>query len=573
MTRTDTGAVGVGAVERGVLEPLALDYAPWDFAASASVSVRADNVARIAGLRERGYEIGEGCMVSRFAAVHPERLRLGDRSYVAAHAHVTGDVEVGADCSLNVGVALRGRVRLGRAVRVGAGTSVLGFDHGFERTDLEIHEQPHTSEGVEIGDDVWLGAHVVVLDGVRVGPHAIVGAGAVVTKDVPAWAVAVGNPARVVRSRAPGSAPGTSPGSGSGSGEGALGALGEAARRDLPGMLTAAWDDDARVAGEQGAYRDAGGSPTVRAHTDAVELADLLLGTVPPQLTADEHARRLRALQDPATGAVDEHGDGPSGEGTRAYHVLAVGYALDLLGTSFAHPLALASVEAARVPGLLRDLPWHDDAWGAGASIDALGTALTWERRSGRPVPSGLAEALIGWLTLHLDPGTGLWGPPSDLLHAVNGTYRLVRGTFAQWGLTVPYPEARIDAVLRRAAQLDLRAAGADDTTMCDLLDVAHLLRGAAADRPGHRAADVRAAASGVVGRLAAAWVPGSGLAFRVGDAPSLKATELGLAAAWNAADLLGRADALGFRPRGVHRPGPALTPAELADAGTVLRC
>ncbi len=140
-------------------------------------------------------------MVSRLAAVHPDTLSLGDRSYVAAHAHVSGDVSIGDDCSVNVGAAVRGKVSTGRAVRIGSYSALLGFNHGFESTEIEIFEQPLTSTGIALGDDVWLGSHVVVLDGVRIGSHAVVGAGSVVTRDVPAWAVAVGNPARVVRDR------------------------------------------------------------------------------------------------------------------------------------------------------------------------------------------------------------------------------------------------------------------------------------------------------------------------------------------------------------------------------------
>src|SRR5690606_25385501 len=101
----------------------------------------------------------------------------------------------------NVGAVLRGRVLIGDGVRIGAYTSVLGFEHSFDDPDLPVFRQPLTSEGVRVGDDVWIGTHVVVLDGVRIGSHAVVGAGAVVTRDVPDWAVTVGNPARVVGDR------------------------------------------------------------------------------------------------------------------------------------------------------------------------------------------------------------------------------------------------------------------------------------------------------------------------------------------------------------------------------------
>jgi acetyltransferase-like isoleucine patch superfamily enzyme len=59
-------------------------------------------------------------------------------------------------------------------------------------------------KGIKIGDDVWIGARVIILPGVSIGSGVIIGAGAVVTKDIPDWAIAVGNPARVVRYRRPG---------------------------------------------------------------------------------------------------------------------------------------------------------------------------------------------------------------------------------------------------------------------------------------------------------------------------------------------------------------------------------
>jgi acetyltransferase-like isoleucine patch superfamily enzyme len=62
--------------------------------------------------------------------------------------------------------------------------------------------QARRSEGITIGDGAWLGAGAKILDGVRIGEHAVIGASAVVREDVPAFAVAVGVPARVVSSRA-----------------------------------------------------------------------------------------------------------------------------------------------------------------------------------------------------------------------------------------------------------------------------------------------------------------------------------------------------------------------------------
>jgi maltose O-acetyltransferase len=77
---------------------------------------------------------------------------------------------------------------------------ITDHDHGCE-VNAPINQQPLQSERVRIGRDVWLGAHVCVLKGVTIGDGAVVGAGAVVTKDVPSGAKMVGVPARQIANR------------------------------------------------------------------------------------------------------------------------------------------------------------------------------------------------------------------------------------------------------------------------------------------------------------------------------------------------------------------------------------
>jgi acetyltransferase-like isoleucine patch superfamily enzyme len=551
--------------DHAAAEPLHVDFAPWDLDV-ATPEQRAAQELRLDGLRARGAQIGDGCFVSELAAVHSTTLVLGDRSYVAAHAHVTGDVRIGADCSVNVGAAVRGRVEIGRAVRVGTHAAILGFNHGTD-AGSEMFRQPLVSRGVMIGDDVWIGAGALVLDGVRIGSHSIVGAGAVVTKSVPESAVVVGNPGRVVRSRDPDRTTAERTGL-----EADLGRWADRARADVAGILERSF--------VEGMYRDgpAAEQPTVRAHCDAVELADLLLSRPPAQLSSADHVARLRAAQDRRSGLVAELVDGrwstppqtsdAALDQVRAYHVLSAGYALDLLGSRFARPVhAVAGLDAVGLVQLLEDLPWQTNAWGAGALVDAVGTALTWELRAGRRPVQGALEALVGWLATHLDQRTGLWGASVDGdREPVNGTYRLVRGTYAQWGLACPAPEALSDTVLRHAATV----LDDPEASSCDALDVVHLLRWAARSRPGYRRSEVQDVAEAVAARLLRAWHSGAGLAFRAQDAPGLKGTEMGLATAWLTADLLGCADVLGYRPRGVHRPEPMLAlPDELATPGS----
>ena len=72
---------------------------------------------------------------------------------------------------------------------------------GQTRLQLQQLDSLQESEKIHLGHDVWIGAHSLVMDGVRIGDGAVVGAGAVVTRDVPDYAIAVGSPAKVIRLR------------------------------------------------------------------------------------------------------------------------------------------------------------------------------------------------------------------------------------------------------------------------------------------------------------------------------------------------------------------------------------
>jgi acetyltransferase-like isoleucine patch superfamily enzyme len=542
------------------------DHCPWLFAKQASAEQRATQFDRQRRLVDAmgAVRLGEECFVAETAGVYPEHLELGDRSYIAAHAYVTDDVRTGADCSINPFAVVRGTVRLGDGVRLGAHSSLLGFNHGAE-PDLPVHRQPVTSKGITVGDDVWIGSHVVIVDGVTIGDHCVIGAGAVVTKDLAAWTVAAGNPARRLRDRretrrAP--KPGTT--ADMRRLTDGLAAFAETARAQAADLIDRCWIP------ELGRYTDRpGAAPTVRAHCDAIEIADLLLGATPPQLTAEEHLARLRSAQAPATGLVPEYDAVASDvfDGPAAYHVLCVGYALELLGSSFAHPIRpVLDATADEVVRRLAALPWRDRAWHAGSWVDAWATAAHWNRRlHAEPGTPGALEALFGWLHLRVDPWTGMWGSPTadeGRRQMVNGYYRLTRGSFAQFGLPVPHPERVIDTVLDHARDRRWFAPGRENA--CNVLDVAHPLWLCGRQAP-HRAEEARAWAASQLTAAIARWQPGRGFGFGPsadgsgpGREPGLQGTEMWLAIIWLLADLAGVSDLLGYRPRGVHRPEPA---------------
>jgi acetyltransferase-like isoleucine patch superfamily enzyme len=114
-----------------------------------------------------------------------------------------GSVEIGARTTINSFSALYGAggIRIGAACLIATSTVIVASDHRFDAPDIPITLQGAVTAGIDIGDDVWLAAGVRVLDGSAIGRGAIVGANAVVNRAIPAFAVAAGVPARVIKMR------------------------------------------------------------------------------------------------------------------------------------------------------------------------------------------------------------------------------------------------------------------------------------------------------------------------------------------------------------------------------------
>ncbi len=134
-----------------------------------------------------GIKIGAAVAIREYAWLSANEgiIEIGDRSVIgqSVHIHGCGFCKIGAD------------------VLIGGHTAIMPGTHVFSDLTVPIARQGMTNKGIEIEDDVWIGANTVILDGVTIATGAVVGAGSVVTKDVPAFAVAYGNPARVKRFR------------------------------------------------------------------------------------------------------------------------------------------------------------------------------------------------------------------------------------------------------------------------------------------------------------------------------------------------------------------------------------
>lgn len=139
--------------------------------------------------------------------LHPERVHLGADVYVGHHAILEGyhlnelrvgdGSWIGAQCFIHAA----GGVEIGQNVGVGPGVRILSSHHEEAGREQPILHAELAFARVVIEDDADLGVGAIILPGRRVGRGAQVGAGAVVTRDVPPYAVVVGNPARVLAMR------------------------------------------------------------------------------------------------------------------------------------------------------------------------------------------------------------------------------------------------------------------------------------------------------------------------------------------------------------------------------------
>ena len=115
-----------------------------------------------------------------------------------------GNISLGHDVFINHHVELIAEnsfIQIGSYVRIGQYTTILTLIHEYKEKSRPMFLQKDSYAGVVIEDDVWIGARCVILPGVKIHKGAVIGAGAVVTKDVPAYSVVGGVPARVIKKR------------------------------------------------------------------------------------------------------------------------------------------------------------------------------------------------------------------------------------------------------------------------------------------------------------------------------------------------------------------------------------
>lgn len=169
---------------------------PWHVRSLYDLVLSRSNHRRVAQYRRRVLKgllgsVGEGCDFSvGIKILNPERIHVG-RGCRFANSTILGGT---------------GGISFGESCLIGFENVFLTRSHRYDRLDVPIWDQGYSTAPISVGDDVWTGCRVTVLPGVTIGSHTVVGAGSVVTRDLPSGVIAAGVPARVVRTRVAGTA-------------------------------------------------------------------------------------------------------------------------------------------------------------------------------------------------------------------------------------------------------------------------------------------------------------------------------------------------------------------------------
>ncbi len=154
------------------------------------------------------YMLKYGCFISLRSEIQPsKRIIIGKKTRISSYVVLKvneGILKIGSNCTINsfcFMLAGKKGIDIGNDVLIGSNVSINSLNYDYNNKTKHIVEMGMVSKGITIEDDVWIGANTSIVDGVTISKGAVIGSGAVVTKDIPPYSVAVGVPAKVIKKR------------------------------------------------------------------------------------------------------------------------------------------------------------------------------------------------------------------------------------------------------------------------------------------------------------------------------------------------------------------------------------
>ena len=151
------------------------------------------------------HQKGKGATIrwqSRIDVLPFNKFVLGAGSTIEEYCTINngvGNVIIGQNTLIGIGNTIIGPIKIGNNVIFAQNIVASALNHEYRDPNLPIYKQPIITKEIIIEDDCWIAANAVITAGVTIGKHSVIAAGAVVTKDIPPYSVAVGNPAKILK--------------------------------------------------------------------------------------------------------------------------------------------------------------------------------------------------------------------------------------------------------------------------------------------------------------------------------------------------------------------------------------
>ncbi|MBB1557372.1 MAG: hypothetical protein HG439_002660 [candidate division SR1 bacterium] len=151
-------------------------------------------------------KVNSGAIIRGFPILrHKKLIKIGENFQLGRYTRLSGNIEIGNNVfinefgSINASVSEEGKIIFGNDIMCGPGVFFQSGDHPFRKGEMYMKAEGGRSAPIIIGNNVRIGAKVIILKGVTIGDNTVVGAGSVVTKPLPSGVLAVGNPCRIIK--------------------------------------------------------------------------------------------------------------------------------------------------------------------------------------------------------------------------------------------------------------------------------------------------------------------------------------------------------------------------------------